>query len=297
MEVVYLSRHQVGYDTSLPRLGHLVAPDNRDGFIEHHTVGGKRTSHTEAEALVYGRKLQTIRPKLGLDVPYNFSVSYISPFIGRDRLLVCEGRGWHRTGAHTAGHNTSKIAFGWQGDWDTGTAARLDDAQQALGRWAIEQANLEIAGHQITTEQTYGHRQFKDTACPGRNIWDTRTLFTLGMQEVEMTPEQEAAVNWLVTLKAEVERLGWTDGENSAKRLEYANRLRNGLAAETGISGDNGEAIAKAVVNHGPHGSGGLTEPEVAALIAAATASLAGKHELAHEHDVFGHTGPATEPG
>jgi len=52
---------------------------------------------------------------------------------------------------------------------------------------------------------------------------------------------------WVVDLHNELKALGWKDGSNSAKRLEYANRLRNGLVARTGVGGDNGAAIADAL--------------------------------------------------
>jgi len=57
----------------------------------------------------------------------------------------------------------------------------------------------------------------------------------------------EDTQTWITELHAELVKLGWNDGANSAKRLEYANRLRNGIAARTGVTGDNGAAMADAL--------------------------------------------------
>lgn len=255
---MYLSRAQVGYRTDLPRRGYLTGPISRNAFVEHHTVGGTRVNRTEAAALDYVRRLQTIRPDLGSDVPYNFVVSYISPLIGSDRLLVCEGRGWHRTGAHTLNHNTEFVAFSWQGDWHAGTAPKLEEAQAALGAWAISEANLEISGHNLATNLVYGHREFKNTTCPGDNVYATRHRFVEGMEGVEMTPEQEAAVNQLVEILAtlakdpgtnrpsRVNGFGLDTAQKVAASVGYADFLVKSMATRAGQGGDRGDLIAAA---------------------------------------------------
>lgn len=64
----------------------------------------------------------------------------------------------------------------------------------------------------------------------------------------EMTPEQEATLAYWGEVKAKLQgEHGWTSADNTAKRFEYSDRLRNGLAARTGVGGDNGAAIADAM--------------------------------------------------
>ena len=84
---------------------------------------------------------------------------------------------------------------------------------------------------------------------PENDHWDPGAFPWVRYMEkiMALTPEQTEAVDWLVELKATLEGFEWTTGSNSAKRLEYANRLRNGLAARTGVGGDNGAAIADAL--------------------------------------------------
>lgn len=97
---------------------------------------------------------------------------------------------------------------------------------------------------------------------PDRELFDDVSDWQIGTDD--MTPEQEQAVDWLVALKASLEGFGWTDGDNSAKRLEYANRLRNGIAARTGVSGDNGAAMADALalLSDVSDGQNGVTRQE-----------------------------------
>jgi hypothetical protein len=58
------------------------------------------------------RKLQTLlAKKLGKDVPYNFVAHLMDT--SPASMLVCEGRGEDRSGAHTKGHNTKGIGIIW----------------------------------------------------------------------------------------------------------------------------------------------------------------------------------------
>ncbi len=87
-----------------------------------------------------------------------------------------------------------------------------------------------------------------------------------------LTPEQETLLTKLGGLVATLEGFGWDfDGDNAGKRIEYANRLRNGLAARTGVSGDNGDGIAAKLALLDDLAAAGITADEVRAIIAAST--------------------------
>ena len=295
MEIVYLSRNQVGYDPSLKRLGWLVDPRKRTNIIEHHTVGGQAVSRTEAGALVYVRRLQTIRPDLGDDVPYNFSVSYINPLIGRDRLLVCEGRGWDRTGAHTKGYNTAFIAFAWQGNHDKTEVPKLEEAQESLGRWIREEASREIPGNEIDWSEAFGHTDKKpSTECPGKYIYSTLSTFERGLEEGEevpqFTPDEEARLRQIIR---DIPAPGETDPTRFAlgeiiDELEEEGSSGNVLVTATltmwpdkpWLAAD--EALNLALQEHesNPHG-GGVTEEQVQSMISSAVADKVTTGELA----------------
>ena len=183
------SRADWGADTSLPRRGHRVARDARTHVICHHTVmpDGSDNSpnvwETEAEVFNMMRRLQIVRRKdLGADVPYNFVV-----FLMRKtgNVFVCEGRGEDRTGAHTKGHNTRGIALSFAGDFhnrsvrDEDIASRLPAIADFL-IWLRTDAShpdygsydpmANLGEFQPSGRQVFFHKDFKNTACPGRRL-------------------------------------------------------------------------------------------------------------------------------
>lgn len=118
-KLLWMDRREWGADVTLPRLGWPVARDRRTHAIMHHTViiDNDATPNVwehldEIEAKM--RQLQVIRPDLGLDVPYN-DVGFL---MAGGKLVVCEGRGQDRTGAHTHGHNTEGYALALQGNFE-----------------------------------------------------------------------------------------------------------------------------------------------------------------------------------
>lgn len=175
-----MSRHE--WDTSsLPRLGALVSHDDRVEAILHHTVildGDDNTPNlwTDIDEVKYRmRQLQTIRPDLGLDVPYN----YVVFFMEDGRVILCEGRGAHRRAAHTRYHNRTGVGIAIQGNlqlsvdvgrfvqqlsWVWGYV-KYDEGLRNLG-------NVKPDGRAI-----FGHLDFRDpndtrtwTVCPGASL-------------------------------------------------------------------------------------------------------------------------------
>ena len=180
MNVIYLGRPKVGYLGGLPRLGQTIPGADRTGLVLHHSVGGRLISSSVAQALVYVRRLQTARRKdLGADVPYNFPTSLIHED-NEWKILICEGRGWERRGAHTVdrirdadpieSENRELVAFGWQGDWrkyrqtlaqhTSDPDAVMDEMVASVGAWARGAADRTIPDHQI--RYFFGHPRFQE---------------------------------------------------------------------------------------------------------------------------------------
>jgi len=170
---------------NLPRLGGLVPREDRTHVFVHHTVTPDSDStpnewESEAEIFQRMRKLQTIRPDLGLDVPYSFVA-----FLLGDGLMICEGRGEDRTGAHTKGHNTRAIGVSFAGnfhDHETGEGKlekgldllsrflgwlKTDPSHPDYGTFApmVNLGSLKPEGRNV-----FVHQDVKATACPGRHI-------------------------------------------------------------------------------------------------------------------------------
>lgn len=122
-----VTRKAWGADTSIPRLGTSVPRRERTHVFIHHTVmvdndGTPNVWETDGEIFVMMRRLQKVRPDLGLDVPYNF-VAFLTAGGG---LTICEGRGEDRSGAHTVGHNSKAIAVSFAGDFENRIIAPAD---------------------------------------------------------------------------------------------------------------------------------------------------------------------------
>lgn len=118
--LMYLTRDAWHARPDLPRLGHPVDRSARTHVIFHHTtiIDSDFTANlweTEAEVSERMQQLQTARPDLGNDVPYNFVMFLMNTL--RPTIYVCEGRGEDRTGAHTKGHNTAGIGIALQGNF------------------------------------------------------------------------------------------------------------------------------------------------------------------------------------
>ena len=158
-----LSREDWGADPNLPKLGWQVPVTQFVGLIVHHTVMVlKDTDHDGYAAgdlddiSNYMQRLQVARPDLGLDVPYSFVV-----FEGRHELdaVICIGRGQFRTGAHTAGYNSTAWGVALAGDYThIAPTPGMLEAIRLIGRWLADPVNA---------LPTLGHKDTVATACPG----------------------------------------------------------------------------------------------------------------------------------
>ncbi len=104
-KLFFMPRYE--WDTSsLPRLGYPVHLHQRTLAIMHHTVTldsdfTKNVWETEQEIKEHMLLLQTIRVSdVGADIAYH-DVAF---FMADGSVIICEGRGIHRSGAHTRGY-------------------------------------------------------------------------------------------------------------------------------------------------------------------------------------------------
>ncbi len=185
-KLTFISRTVWHGNSNLPRLGALVDRRRRSHVILHHTVtpDSDKTPNIwedRRDIVRRMRQLQTIRPDLGLDVPYNFVAFITAP----TRLTICEGRGEDRAGAHTKGHNSRGVAVAFAGDFerlstgDIDMAAQMDNLGRFL-RWLRRDPSHPSYGryppmHRLGTlrpaeRQVFLHRDFKSTACPGKTL-------------------------------------------------------------------------------------------------------------------------------
>lgn len=193
--LVYRSRERWGANASLPRLGRHVDPHQRTQVWIHHTVTvdsdeSRSVWETWDEIAAHMRRLQTIRPDLGLDVPYT-AVGFVTPVGG---LILCEGRGLERVGAHTPDRNTPALGFAFAGDFENHPPAGeiLDRAVRSLGLFL---RNLREGGgfsrlgevRPGPERAVFGHRDLKEllgetkkgTLCPGQALYDRLGLIEL----------------------------------------------------------------------------------------------------------------------
>ncbi len=178
--MILLARNEWGANPALPRRGYVIGALRRTEVIIHHTatLHGKDapnewpTLETVKDRM---RWLQTARPDLGLDVPYNMVA-----FCMRDGgLVVCEGRGLERTGAHTKDRNRTALGIAFYGDFESGPAPRYFDRQiRMLASWLRtlrnEQGFAKLGYSRPADRQVWGHREIRSasTLCPGRALQD-----------------------------------------------------------------------------------------------------------------------------
>ena len=182
--MIYLSRTDWGADANLPRRGHIIGPLRRTEVYIHHTVIVDRDTtanewKTLTEVKATMRRLQQIRPDLGLDVPYNIVAHCMSD----GELVLCEGRGTNRTGAHARNHNRSALGFAFQGDFENNALPQYIDTQLSeFAGWLRDLRNKRgfsnLGNSRPQGKQVWGHRdsQSANTICPGRKLYEKLNL-------------------------------------------------------------------------------------------------------------------------
>lgn len=193
-DVQYLSRDEWGADTSLPRLGQPYPPDVPTEAIQHHTVISDNDDtplywENVAEVIPAMRRLQTIRPDLGLDVPYSY-VGFLMQYAHKPGLILCEGRGPYRRGAHTSYHNRTGRAMAVQGNTEgADIRAYATMLGHAWGWIKDEHGLVNLGTARPARAELYGHRDLAQTACPGSGAY--AVLPTIKIERWQAPPEQE----------------------------------------------------------------------------------------------------------
>ena len=166
--ITYLRRDQWGAYDHLARLGWVVPITQFVGLVVHHTVIVMHDYDADGyhygdldDISAYMRYLQgAARPDLGSDVPYSFVL-----FEGEndDDVVICEGRGFYRTGAHTIGYNSSR--------WGCALAGDYTEREPSDGQWAgLNWLGAQLADP-VNAQPTLGHRDTVATQCPGNSAY------------------------------------------------------------------------------------------------------------------------------
>jgi len=183
--LTFVDRSEWGADESISRLGHKVARSKRTHVIIHHTAIGDNDDSpnlwsSEKKIFANMRKMQTIRPDLGLDVPYNFIAYFTKRNSG---VYICEGRGEDRSGAHTKGHNSEGIAISMSGNFEEESIAGIEISKRmhlisAFMGWLRfnpshpDYGNFKpmkkLGSLKPNDRNVYFHKDFKNTKCPGK---------------------------------------------------------------------------------------------------------------------------------
>ncbi len=187
--VLFVDRNGWGADPELQRLGYMVTrdgslvADKKTKWLHHHDVIVLPNDPTPnvyenlVECFLRGRRLQTIRPDLvpeslrgqTSDVPYN---EMLFPMLDGG-LVILEGRGYDRTGAHTRGHNTEGHGTSWAGNHQKYALA--------MSPW-VEPFNVYATwrkAHGLPNLETQElHLNYSATACPGTNLVRVAPRFT-----------------------------------------------------------------------------------------------------------------------
>jgi len=99
------------------------------------------------------------------DIGYSFA-------IGGDGQIYT-GRGFHVIGAHAPGYNDKSVGICLIGDWQTTSPPQnMIDALEQLIAFGVQQGNI------APDYELMGHRQVRDTACPGNALFDQIIKFS-----------------------------------------------------------------------------------------------------------------------
>ncbi|MFG0329854.1 MAG: hypothetical protein ACF8PN_08155 [Phycisphaerales bacterium] len=147
------------------RKGYWIPTEQVEGWVLHHTVAtGPENGDIDAIG-AWMRQLQAMRPDLGSEVPYS-----VIPFRGAtdDSVVLADGRGPNRTGAHTAGLNSTRYAWSLPGDYrfKDPTVGQIWGMRWIAGEWTPH-ASVGSIGHQQAPPYWVGGTNLNATACPG----------------------------------------------------------------------------------------------------------------------------------
>ena len=175
-QLLYLTRDEWD-DSGARRLGSPVPIQDHTEAWQHHTVGIDNDATPNqwggiADCKRRMRFLRTVRPDLGEDIPYTW-VGFLmeKAFQGEGGLVVCEGRGPGRRGAHTKYHNRTGVALALDGNFEDYSIDLTPWIPQLSRFWSWAKYEIPIPNLATVTPQdayVWGHQQSgASTACPG----------------------------------------------------------------------------------------------------------------------------------
>ena len=202
-KLVYLARDEWD-DSGAPRLGGLLNNLEAVEAIQHHTVGidnDATPNQWPSLGAVKDRMrfLRTVRPDLGEDIPYSW-VGFLMEHhvLGHGGMIVCEGRGPDRRGAHTRYHNRTGRALALDGNFEDYAIDLLPWVPQLSRAWSFfkfEQGLPNLGTSLPERGEIWPHGEFPtaSTACPGQYVKQV-------LRGVWMTPpdEEDEMALWLV---------------------------------------------------------------------------------------------------
>jgi len=176
-KIIFLTRDQWKANSKYPRRGTIVDPIVRTKVFIHHTViidddNTINEWETIEEVKKQMKVLQTIRKNdLGADVPY----SIVAFCMANGDLVLGEGRGVNRSGAHTSGHNTKALGISFQGNFEKPSLPKHFHSQLVmLGKWLRnlreKEGFVNLGNERPWGREVFAHSDVKPTACPGEYI-------------------------------------------------------------------------------------------------------------------------------
>jgi len=99
-------------------------------------------------------------------------VSFVVFLMTDGDIIVCEGRGYDRDGAHTYGHNTDGIGVALEGNFDL--SVDVTPYQPTINTFLASLRGL--FANLATIDK---HQDFSQTGCPGKSIIDVFSGFAL----------------------------------------------------------------------------------------------------------------------
>ena len=196
--MILLDRIDWKADTDYSRRGHHIGPQRRTEVVVHHTViadaDNSRNEWVTLDAVkLWMRRLQVIRPELGFDVPYNVVAFCMSD----GDLVLCEGRGLGRTGAHTPDHNRSALGIAFHGNFeDEPLPKNINGQLTAFANWLRDLRNnrgfVNLGTYRPDDKQVWGHRDLPTarTVCPGGKLYGKLKLVRFIDEEDEFAMDK-----------------------------------------------------------------------------------------------------------
>lgn len=117
------------------------------------------------EIVTKQQQVQVIRPDLGMDVPYSDCLY----FMPNGKIIVCEGRGFVRSGAHTIGYNVTGYGLCFMGNFQDFGPANLSPWIPQISDY-LGYLKYTIGMINLGPKEPHRALNSRYTACPGDGI-------------------------------------------------------------------------------------------------------------------------------